>query len=112
MSTEETKPILLSIDRSLTQLEADVAESAAAQTEMANTLSTLASLPQQVEELKELVRLLAGKVAEAYDAVNNLNSRFGLYVQETARERSGVANVDRRLRLLEQAREASDAERR
>lgn len=103
MSTEETKPILKSIDRSLTQLEADVAESAAAQTEMANTLSTLAPLPQQVEELKELVRLLTGKVAQLHDAVDSLTSRFGSYLQETARERSGIRDVDRRLKVLENA---------
>lgn len=103
MSTDETKPILKSIDRSLTQLEADVAESAAAQTEMANTLSALSGLPQQVEELKELVRVLTGRTAQLYDAVDSLNSRFGAYLQETARERSGIRDVDRRLKVLENA---------
>lgn len=101
MSTDETKPILKSIDRSLTQLEADVAESAAAQTEMANTLSALSGLPQQVDEVLQQLKLNTQTMGTIANQVADLTQRLNQYLDTAARE---DGRVRQRLSKLEDAR--------
>jgi hypothetical protein len=69
----------------------DVAEMASAITE--NTKAT--------EQLGNLLVEGIGRLGSAIDKLVSLEERFGAYVQDSAKQQSGIRDVDRRLRVLE-----------
>lgn len=83
---------LRAMHKSLTDLEKDSAESAGALTDCSKAM----------EQMALVVSELSSVVAQLHDEVRLLNSRFASYVSDSARERSGVRDVDRRLRAVEQ----------
>jgi hypothetical protein len=91
MTPAELRPYLVALDKSLTDLERDSAESAAAITECSKSM----------EQMALVVSEMSGVLAQLHDEVRLLNSRLGAYINDAAKERSGVRDVDRRLRAVE-----------
>jgi ABC-type transporter Mla subunit MlaD len=86
----------------------DIADMATAVTELsitgerlAGALSNVDELKRAVEQLGETVVAYTGKLGALFDSMHDLNERFGRYVQDAAKQQSGVRDVDRRLQLLE-----------
>ena len=94
----------------LTQREVseDVAQMSQAVTELAVTSETIAVSLGQLQELRraleqmgELMHAYTGKVAELFDEQRALATRFGAYVNDSAKQQSGIRQVDERLKQLE-----------
>ncbi len=90
------------------ELSEDVAQMAQAVTALtetteliANKLDTLDELRRAVEQLGELMHAYTGKVAELFDEQRSLAHRFGAYVTDTAKQQSGIRQVDERLKALD-----------
>lgn len=90
------------------ELTEDVAGMAQAVTELASTAESIASSLGQLQELRraleqmgELMHAYTGKVAELFDEQRALASRFGAYVNDAAKQQSGIRQVDERLKQLE-----------
>lgn len=92
VALREVAESLLSTQKAMAE---DVAEMASAITE--NTKAT--------EQLGNLLVEGIGRLGAAIDKLVALEERFGTYVQDAAKQQSGIRDVDRRLRLLEGGRE-------
>lgn len=86
----------------------DVAEMASAVTELTSTaeklinaLASIDELARAVEQLGNTVTTYTGKLGALYDAQTETAERLGRYLQDAAKQQSGIRDVDKRLRVLE-----------
>lgn len=89
----------------------DIAESAQAATELSeateklsNALGTIDELRRAVEQLGDTVVTYTSKLAELFDQQRETASLIGRYINDAAKQQSGIRDVDHRLRKLEELR--------
>lgn len=104
-SLREVAEALLSTQKAMGE---DVAEMAAAVTELAQTgeqlvkaLGSIDELRRSVEQLGEMMHAYTSKMGELHDQQVETAAQLGRYLQDAAKQQSGIRDVDRRLRLLE-----------
>lgn len=90
------------------ELGSDVAQMAQAVTELTetaeklvNALASIDELRRAVEQLGETVVAYTGKLGQLYDAQEETSAQLGRYLQDAAKQQSGIRDVDRRLRAIE-----------
>ncbi len=94
----------------LTQREMgeDVAQMQQAVTELTTTaeaivnrLDVLDELRRAVEQLGDAVTSYTGKLGALYDLQRETSEQLGRFIQDAAKQQSGIRDVDRRLRAIE-----------
>ncbi len=105
VSLRETAECLLITQREMGE---DVAQMAQSVTELTNTtealanaMGTLDELRRAVEQLGEMMAMFTGKVGQLYDQQRETAEQIGRYIQDAAKQQSGIRDVDRRLRAIE-----------
>ncbi len=86
----------------------DVADMAQAVTELtktaealANALSDIKELTNSVAQLGEMMHAYTAKMGELHDQQVETSAQIGRYIQDAAKQQSGIRDVDRRLRAIE-----------
>ncbi len=105
VSLRETAECLLITQREMGE---DVAQMAQSVTELTSTTESLANalgsideLRRSVEQLGELMHAYTSKMGELYDQQKETSEQIGRYIQDAARQQSGIRDVDRRLKAIE-----------
>lgn len=87
----------------------DVADMAEAVTELtkategiANAMSSIDELRRAVEQLGDTVVSYTGKLGQLYDAQAETTAQLGRYISDVSKQQSGIREVDKRLRALEE----------
>jgi hypothetical protein len=114
MTKEETDAIVALRETAecllLTQQEMgrDIADMASAVTELTTTSENLVNglhsvklLELAVTQLGETVTAYTGKLGALFDEQRETSERLGRYLQDAAKQQSGIRQVEARLRVLE-----------
>lgn len=72
--------------------------------DLAECAQAVVEMGHAAENQTNAILAAVAKLGEVYDKVAELDARLGRYIQDAARERSGVRDVDKRLRLIEAER--------
>lgn len=93
------------VDPSVVALREVIEALMATQREMGRDIADMASVivehTQSTAILADAVLSATSRLGIALDKLEELEKRFGSYVQDTAKQQSGIRQVDERLRSLE-----------
>lgn len=104
----ETAECLLLTQREMASDVADMAAAVVSASEASErllaALGVIDELKRAVEQVGEALPFLTRKLGELFDQQQETQAQLGRYIQDAAKQSSGIRQVEARLRLLEGGR--------